>query len=165
MSNWIETRECFTLSLNLPLVLERSSPPRFLLRSAVTGNNFFPTGVKSFIFPHTQTALYFETRGEKDRGERERGDEAARKLDTARSPFYNGARPKADLLHARGGSRARYGTIKGKSFSGRERISRAPDEPQCTLESEYPELLAAEEKRILSSHLPPDFICRFIYEA
>jgi len=52
---------------------------------------------------------------DQDRDEAE-DDEAARKLDTARSPFHNGVHLKADLLHARGGSRARYGTIKGKSF-------------------------------------------------
>jgi len=92
----------------------------------------------------------------KDQSKEGECDEAARKLDTARSLFYNGVRLKADLLHARGGSRARYGTIKGKSFRRVRRagrISRAPDEPQCTLESEYPGITAGWRRRILSSYL------------
>jgi len=72
-------------------------------------------------------------------------------------------------LHARGGSRTRYGTIKGKSFpsgfAAREgsRVHRMS--PGALSKVNTWELLPAEEEaRILSFYLPFDFICRFIYE-
>lgn len=92
----------------------------------------------------------------KDQGKEGEATRPHASPDTARSLFYNGVRLKADLLHARGGSRARYGTIKGKSFRRVRRagrISRAPDEPRCTLESEYPGITAGWRRRILSFHL------------
>lgn len=82
-----------------------------------------------------------------------------------------------------GGSRARYGTIKGKSFSvgyaAREkkrerewdlsrvrRMSGRAPVPDALSKARTRELLAAEEGTFLPPSLLPshDFICRFIYE-
>lgn len=157
-----KTGGCSSLSLNhrSSLILERSSP-RFFIK--LHGNKFLPGKREIFnLATYLNRSIFWKSQGKIG----VKGERAHASWIQHEACFIMGVRLKADLLHARGGSRARYGTIKGKSFRRVRRagrISRAPDEPRCTLESEYPGITGGWRRRVPSFCL--DFICRFIYEA